>query len=397
MPNDNRLVSQTNRRATTISTKHPFQTLGLTCLAALATPLVSAQVVIPKRGLTDTSTGYLESRVNGVWFRGSGVIARDPKLVFSCCHLFYENGVWATEYEFYPAYDGRDAPQSGSGISPRGFHYFSNYPSSANPTNGSSPTSFASDFTILYATEPFGPAVGWWRDGAAALTSPRAKRIVGYPEEIEFTRAPGFTYQHATDPFARRAWQTLDDYYSFDGVSTGGGSSGGPVFVQDDAGNPTSLAGILVSGSETTAGVYALNPSSNAMASSALGFASITRTFGNSESVRLADGGPTTALRETTVSGFAEEITELKFSVSISTPRRGDLKVWLRSPSGRIRWINKPSASDVGSLVIRNEILTRSFRGDAPNGVWQLRMRDTKQKNRATFNNFSLAITAVGE
>lgn len=354
-------------------------------------------MIVPKPELYDTSTGYLESRVRGVWYRGSGVIARDPKLVYSCCHLFYENGVWATEYEFYPGYHGPNPPATGGGISPRGFHYFSNYAARADASNGESEMSFASDFTVLFGLEPFGPAVAWWRDGAAALTSSRAKRIVGYPEEIEFSRAPGFSYQHATDWFRKSAWQTYGDYFSFDGVSTGGGNSGGPIFVEDDAANPKSLAGILVSGSASTAGVYALNPSSNSMASAALGIESVTRIFGNSESVRIADGGATPVLRETTVSGFAEEITDLKFSVSITTPRRGDLKVWLRSPSGRIRWISKPSANEVGNLTIRNEVLTRNFRGDAPNGVWSLRIRDTKQVNRATFNNFSLAITAVGE
>lgn len=324
------------------------------------------------------------------------MIARDPKLVYSCCHLFYENGVWAAEYQFYPAFDGREPPESGTGISPRGFHYFRNYSENVDAYRGDSEMAFAYDFTVLYGLESFGPAVGWWQNGSAALSSSRFKRIVGYPEDIEFTGDPGFTFQHATPWFANRAWRTFGDYHSFDGVSTGGGNSGGPVFVQDDANNEL-LAGILVSGSATTAGVYALNDSSHSMASAALGLPKITRTFGNSEAVLLPDAGRTAVLRETVTSGFSENIMELKFSVAIATPRRGDLSVWLRSPGGRIRWINKPSASNARNLMISNEVLTTNFRGDASNGIWQLRMRDAKVKNRATFKNFSLAVTAIGE
>jgi hypothetical protein len=382
---------------TAISIYCPFKLLNRVLLAAvLVAPQLSAQVFYPKRVLSSASAGYLESRVKGDWFRGSGVIARDPKLVYSCCHLFYENGVWATEYKFYPAFDGRELPESGAGISPRGFHYFRNYSENADVYRGDSEMAFAYDFTVLYGLEPFGPAVGWWRNGSAALGSSRFKRIVGYPEDIEFTGASGFTFQHATDWFRNRAWRTYGDYHSFNGVSTGGGTSGGPVFVQDDAANEL-LAGILVSGSATTAGVYALNDSSNSMASAALGLPKITRTFGNNEAVLLPDAGRTPVVRETTTSGFAENIMELKFSVAIATSRRGDLSVWLRSPGGRIRWISKPSASNARNLMIHNEVLTSNFRGDDSNGLWQLRMRDAKVKNRATFRNFSLVVTAIGE
>lgn len=398
MRDDISSVLQTIHPGTTaIFTIRPSKILYLACLAAgLAAPQASAQVFFPKRTLSSTSTGYLESRVRGVWFRGSGVIARDPKLVYSCGHLFYENGVWATAYEFYPAYDGREAPEAGSGMSPRGFHYFRNYSDNVDAYRGDSEMAFAYDFTVLYGLEPFGPAVGWWQNGSAALTSNRFKRIVGYPEDLEFTGDPGFTFQHATDWFRNKAWRTYGDYHSFDRVSTGGGTSGGPVFVQDDSNNEL-LAGILVSGSATTAGVYALNDSSHSMASAALGLPTITRTFGNYDATSLPDAGRIPVVRETTTSGFSENIMDLKFSVSIATPRRGDLSVWLRSPGGRIRWINKPSTSNASNLMIRNEVLTRNFRGDASNGVWQLRMRDAKSSNRAAFKNFSLTVTAIGE
>lgn len=388
---------QSTGSPTDISTKHPFRILSLACLATFATPQGSAQVVFPRRGLFDTSTGYLESLIGNFWYRGCGVIARDPKLIYSCCHLFYEEGLWATDYEFYPAYDGRNAPEAGTGVSPRGFRYFRNYSDMAQRFKGNSDFAFAYDFTVMYGLEPFGEAVSWWQNGAEALRSDRLKRIIGYPQRIEYTGEPGRTFQHGTDWFRNKAPQTVGDYHYFKGVSTGSGNSGGPVYVQDDANNEKILAGILVSGSATTAGVYALNDSSNSMASAALGLPVVTHTYTNRESARLPDRPHAAILRQATASGFAENVTGLKFSLSISTPRRGDLAVWLRSPGGRIRWINKPSSSSEKNLMIKNANLSESFRGTYPNGVWQLKMHDDHPGNRATFNKFTLAITAIGE
>lgn len=351
----------------------------------------------PARGLFDSSTGLMESRIGRDWYRGSGVVARDPKLIYSCGHLFYDYGLWATDYVFYRAYDSRTGPDPSEGASPRGFRYFTSYSQNADIYGPDSPRAFASDFTVFYGPQSFGPAVGWWEEGASILRSDRLKRIVGYPTGIEYTGAPGYYYQHGTDWFSTPARQTQGVYFTLNNVSTGGGNSGGPVFAWDEVANDYSLAGILVAGTYTSAGVYALNSSSNSMASSALGLPSTTRVFRNTKSVRLPDATGKTVIRSTTASGFSETISKLKFGVSISTPRRGDLNVYLRSPTGRIRWINKRSASSANHLKIDQADYTSNFRGLAANGVWQLRMRDAVAGNRAIFNHFSLAISAIEE
>ncbi len=350
-----------------------------------------------KRGLFDQSTGYLESFVGGGWYRGSGVVARDPRLIYSCGHLFYDNGVWATDYLFYRAYHDTNIPDPAFGASPRGFRYFTNYGDHATAYGSDSGRAFSYDFTVLYGAASFGPAVGYWPDGGAVIRSTQQKQIVGYPASIEYTGDSGDSYQYGTDPFTDRGYQLRDAYYGFDDISTGEGNSGGPILVKDAAGEESFLAGILVSGSYATAGVYALNDNSNSMASAALGLETVTRTFANTSPLNLPDGGSTYSTRKATSSGFSDTITGLKFSMTLTTPRRGDMDVYLRSPSGRIRWINKASSDSSRDIVISGANFTKTFRGYAPNGGWHLKMRDTARSNRATFNRFSIAVTGYGE
>ena len=76
---------------------------------------------------------------------------------------------------------------------------------------------------------------------------------------------------------------------------------------------------------------------------------------------------------------------------------RGDLDVYLRSPSGRIRWVHKQSKEAAADLQIDNADYSAKFRGQAANGVWQLKMRDAVSGNEASFNSFSVSVSAPGE
>jgi V8-like Glu-specific endopeptidase len=362
------------------------------CLLATVAGHASASVFYSKRGLVDTSTGYMESLVAGEWFRGSGVVARDSRLIYSCGHLFYDQGVWATDYYFYRAYNSRNLPKSAIGASPRGFRFFTNYANNADAYGQNSERAFAYDFTVFYGSDSFGDPAGWWSNGAEVLKSNRLKRIVGYPSVVEYTGEKGYSYQYGTGWFPTRASQLRGSYLYFNKVSTGGGNSGGPVFVKDAATGKSYLGGILVSGSYSTAGVYALNDSSNSMASAALDIKSSPRKFDNTEPTALPDAASAYLSREVTVSGFPENITGLTFSASITTPRRGDLDVYLQSPSGRIRWVHKKSEETSANLEIDRADYSRSFLGLSANGVWKLKMRDAVPGNRATFKNFSVTI-----
>lgn len=365
---------------------------GTACLLAASPPL-SAQVFYPKQNLADTSTGYLQSTVDGYDYRGSGVITRDPRLIYSCAHLFYENGMWATHYNFHRAYHSEFSPSSSDGQAPRGIQYFTTYGNNTDSFGSNSSRAFAYDFTVLYGPDSFGDPVGWWSDGGERLRSTDLKRIVGYPKTIEYTGARGFAYQHSTDYFGRSAFTVTGAFLDFNNVSTGSGNSGGPVFVRDGDTQDDYLAGILVSGSYSTAGAYALNADSNNLASAALGLPKITNTFSNTTPVQIPDARFAYTTREVIVSGFDDSLTDLLLNLSISTTSRGDLDVYMISPSGRIRWINKRSANTSNNLIKNNANYTTTYRGDVANGRWRLKMRDTVALDRARFNSFGVVVS----
>jgi hypothetical protein len=358
----------------------------------------AGQLVIPQRGEFDSSTGYLESRIGRDWYRGSGVVAKDPRLIYSCGHLFYEKGIWATDQIFYRDWNSSRAPAPSTGVRPRGFRYFTSYASRTDQNGQDSESAFSADFSVLYGFQPLGPAIATLADGRSAVASPRLKRIVGYPESLDATGARGYYYQYGTGWFPNAATYGQGNYREFDGVTTGGGNSGGPVFVQDEGGASYSLAGILVSGSYETAGIYALDASSDELAAAALGSPGVTRRFANRKPLRLPDGAARYSSRAVRVSGFAGNVTHLGFDLSVKTARRSDLDIYLVSPAGRIRWINKSRSREKrGGIAMRDADFSGKFRGAPANGVWKLKMRDAVPGSAAKFRKFSLTVTGAGE
>jgi hypothetical protein len=354
-----------------------------------------AQQIYPIPGLVDESAGYLESILGRDRFRGSGVVARSPRLIYSCAHLFYEDGRWATNYLFYRAWHSDNFPNDDQGAAPRGLRYFTSYSSNAQQNDGNNEQAFAVDFSVLYGSFDFGPAKSTSPDGAAALKSNAYKRIVGYPAKVDFTRENGDFYQHSTDGFSRAAYKQFGSYYGFDDVSTGPGNSGGPVNVLDDLTGTETLAGILVSGNRRSAGVIALDIATDTLASRALGLKSRTATFRNDSQLAIPDKNKSYSTSDIQVSGFSGSTEKLKFSMSAKAKRRGDLDVFLRSPSGRIRWINKHEGGNASNLKLKKVDFTKNFSGVNPNGTWQLKMRDVKKGNPATFENCAITISAL--
>ncbi len=366
-------------------------------LALSAAGTACAEVFFPKRGFFNTSTGYIQTKVDGIWYRGSGVVARDSRLIYSCAHLLYDNGLWAEQYLFHPAYDSRETPSNSGGLAPRGFRYLTSYSESADAFGISASRTYASDFVIFYGNSGFGDAVGYWSDGASALRSNLPKRIFGYPSIIDFTGEVGFAWQHGTDWFTNRADAVRPPYLTIDDASTGRGNSGGPVFVWDGETQESYLAGILVSGTSRLAGIYALGDVSEAMANAALGLGPVTRKVSNRSRLTLPDRASSYSNRSVRVNGFSGGVVSLECSVNIATPRRGDLNVYLKSPAGRIHWINKASASLRNNVVLRDKNLTSTFEGSTANGRWTLRMKDKRKGSEATFEKLTLSVEALGK
>lgn len=362
-------------------------------VSILSTSTAIAQIH-PERGLFDDSTGLITCQIGNSHFRGSGVIARDPRLIYSCAHVLYDNGTWASSYRFHRAYHSSGAPYREDGAAPRGYRYFSSYSSNTQSYGTTHSRTYALDFVVYYGDSPFGDAVGYWLDGSSVMESTRWKRIIGYPSRIESTGSDGAYYQHSTDWFTNAGVVRYGPYLSFDGVSTGPGNSGGPVFVHDPDDGISYLAGILVSGTATTAGVRGLDGDSQRMASNALGLGSVTHTFANTTALRLPDASRRFKRRKVSVSGFSGNIESISCSGLIRSGRRGDLAIYLSSPEGKIRWLQKPSGNRKRHVRFTDLDLTETYDGDPANGNWTLHMKDRKKGKRSTFREFSLTITA---
>jgi Proprotein convertase P-domain len=367
---------------------------GTTLMIAFACT-ANAQFLSTPSSNVDASTGVFQTYFITDDFRGSGVVTRDPRLIYSCAHVFYENGRWSTDFYFSRAYNKATRPVAADGIGPRGIHYFTSYSPKADEQNNSDQT-FAVDFSIVYGNSNFGTPKGYFRNGGAALTSGNVKQIVGYPAIIFTTGALGGYFQHTTGQFPNAGEQILGNFYEFEGVNSGPGNSGGPVFVQDTASGEELLAGILVSGyrDRIRCGVVAISPAVDVLASKALNSVSVSRSFSNFTKLPLPDKSKKFSKSSVEVSGFSGDVIDLKLSMSVDTKRRGDIDVFLKSPSGRTRWVSKRSGGDAANLKIKNMDLTKTFSGSTASGTWELKIRDAVAGNKATLNGYSLRMKA---
>ena len=370
---------------------------GLTALLFLAGLGAEARAVIYSQpGVFSESVGLVLWVRGPEMSRGSGCVAMHPRLVFTCAHVLYQNGWAADSVSFYPGYNSQTSILNAPGVvNVRGYRRFEDYSTAVQWHGKKSFEAYAWDFVIMYSYFEIANAVGTWTtNSSAVLTSARWKRIAGYPATITATGAEGYYYQHRTEFFTNPAVQNnrYRPHHEIEGVSTGSGNSGGPVFVYDN--NRPGLAGVVVSGNAQSTGVRALDKDTVSMANRAIGTLTNRRTFRNVSSLRIPDGSSRFSTRAVKVTGFASNLLRVIFNLNVSTPVRGDLEVYLKSPSGRIRWISKRQGSGAANLVVDGANYSDSFSG-SPNGTWTLYMRDAVKKNMATFKSFSLAIESI--
>lgn len=365
--------------------------LALSIPALLIIAPCAESNVVPIRRLTDPSAGLITLKLGNDLYRASGVVARDPRLVYTAAHLLFHNGRWATAVTFHPDYHRSTLPQGG-GLRPRGFRYLTSYVSQTRRHGETSVQSHADDFAVLYGHRDFGPAVGYWINGGAAVRdAQQSKRIVGYPALLDHNGRTSGAFQHSTDYFKIGAVRSHGAYHVFDRVSTGPGTSGGPVYVIADG--EDRLAGLLIAGTRSHAGIYALDPRAHGLAAAALGDANgRSGIFRNRQVFTLRDGAAGFAARSVKVS-LPGTIRRLQLDARISTSFRGDLDVYLRAPSGRVRWVSRRAGGAAQHLDIRKADYSGNFRGLRASGTWRLYMRDARARNRARYQSFALYVT----
>lgn len=369
--------------------------LGL--LALVAGACASADTIVPQRQFLDSAIAFLQVvPPNGTLVRGSAVVARDRRLVYTAAHLLFDGARWASVFRVVPGWDAATTPDVALGVVPRGFRHFAGYADTALVHGGNAPATFDLDFAVFYAATSFGTPLSTLADSGARLRDAGVqKRIAGYPVVFDADGTAGFAFQHATPAFGLAATRSLGAYHLFNGVSTGPGNSGGPVFVED-AGGALRVGGILLSGTAASAGVYALDADAEALAGDALGDVVTvgSRAFANKVALRLPDNQATYRERAVTVRGFTGALRSLALTLSIDTPRRGDLDAYLVSPAGRVQWVLRHRAGTDGAVHLTRQVYTARYAGQAANGKWRLRMRDLRAGATATFRAVTLTVAA---
>lgn len=370
-------------------------------VALCATPFLSAQIypyTVPTSLLTTApynSTGLLFTQFGADNYRGSASVARDARLLYTCAHVIYDDGIWTTTGEFARGWSQQSRPTSADLVGLRGYRYFAAY------SGGNSARAFSQDFAIGFRDHRtnFGPVLPVLSNGSAALRDYFVtKLIVGYPAEIEYTGARGYYYMYRTGPYYEPMEQIRGSYHTVNGVSTGGGNSGGPVLAWTNG--TYSLAGILISGRYNGAGVYGINKAANSMADTLIAAFDFSnsgtvkeKTATNQKATRLPDASRKYTVRNLKVSKLGSTAVSTTLNLSITTSFRGDIDVYVRAPSGRIHWVHQHALNQPGrNLVLKNADYRYVFYGSDPNGVWNLYMRDFYRGDSASFKKASLTV-----
>lgn len=339
---------------------------------------------------------------------GSGGVAVHPRLVLGCGHVnFSETNTWhpAGSIDWFWKWNQGEEPTTGNGVALTGYYYFSTYRSNVLQFGMSSPRAFQVDFVANYsATRDLagGHAGGWVEDGKQYLTTGgRNKIISGYPSGRYDFGDPNEFRMHTTE-FSKNMTVERDNYLSLDGVETGSGNSGGPVWVWNMG--SWAFAGVLVSGLEmaldgwSSMGVCAVNPGGWGIISSALGktgtatglFRRVVPLVGLP--AKISD--QTSTERTFTVRGLVGRIQDVKLALVVSHERQGDLVVTLRSPAGKTVTLlsavakNKPSSKN---LTYTDKVVS-GFSGTSANGIWTLTVKDTYRADTGMIQSCSLEL-----
>lgn len=221
-------------------------------------------------------TGLITVQVPNTTSRvfGSGVVAKHPKLVFSCANIFFDpkaSDPWLTGIRWHRAWKLERAPTAMEGQALRGYFRLAGYAAAAR-FSMTDPKTFAMDLTVHFAYEntAAGAVMPLSTNAVGDLKSSLQKSITGYPLGL-LSPVERIYVMHETGPFTRAFYERNGAYMGIDEVSTGAGNSGGPVCVNEH------LCGVIVSGLERStggtadrAGIFALNASIDELVNTAI-------------------------------------------------------------------------------------------------------------------------------
>lgn len=365
--------------------------------------LQAATVPVPIGEGTEAVYPYnFTGLVENAYYYGSGVVARNPKLVISCAHVTYDGtrNRWLKSPYWYLAWNDSSYPNFRRGLLLNGYVYWESYALAVQRYGQASARAFEWDLVgyFNYSTDTAGGGyAGAWEDGVSALLGSAPKLITGYPAGRYKDGDPRQSQMHGTGYFNAPFTVDRGRYLGLDGVETGAGNSGGPVWVSN--GTTPLLAGILVSGLEykydrfSSIGVVGLETQGWQLIDSALSMEGVsTYSFSNTMAARIPNPG--TLRRTIKVTGLPRTTRGIEVALKIPHSRRADLLVTLRSPSRRTITLFNGEASEAGENLLINGQDYSNFDGLDPNGEWVLTVRDRYRGNLGYFQGLTLKISA---
>lgn len=319
------------------------------------------------------SAGFVSVKIGRDSYRGSGAVAKDPRIIYSCAHLFYDSGLWATGVRFARGYTGKARPPKKASVAVRGYYVLEGYAPNME---------FSNDFAVAYGNSSFGPPLDVLppSEAISGLTGSGRKMILGYPAELDYTWERGYHFLHQTGPFTTGFQLLSGPWFEAVGVSTGGGNSGGPVLLLKDG--SYKLAGILISGDDYgyAAGIYALSTASEAASNLALDY--VENGAPERASIRkpmlMKDGATRYSKTTLTFKKIPPFITRANLDLLVFC-QPGEVDAVLRSPGGRTRVLVDSADRSTWSNTDNEKIdVSPSFApGTDANGRWTLSYRDS--------------------
>ncbi|MBX7259916.1 MAG: S8 family serine peptidase, partial [Candidatus Hydrogenedentes bacterium] len=116
-------------------------------------------------------------------------------------------------------------------------------------------------------------------------------------------------------------------------------------------------------------------------------------TASKATAVAIPDNNTAGVTQTVSISGNTGfEVEHVEVTVNITHPYRGDLRVFLTSPSGMVSQLASERAGDSGDNFSNWKFTSVAHWGENPNGTWQLKVADVFTPDTGTLNSWSIQI-----
>lgn len=347
-------------------------------------------------------------------FRGSGFVAWNSRAFFSAAHLVHSSTTgWGAPPVWHPVPHQLADLEDADGIQSRGYYRWKTYATLVE-MGGDSGKAFSKDVILGFAFKDLIPGTPAALDLSAFnnLRKPKTTLITGYPAENSYLdeEIEGY-FLHETGPAVTTYKVDFGKSLTTTLLTTGGGNSGGPVWIADNKGN-WKAGGVLVGGMSSESLIYAFSSEVNSLTRavapmvkptlaapiSVNGVGATSFFFPMTRAKKIPDGVQRWTDFRFNVARFEQtgRVTKVKLSLDIDTPHRGDLLILLQGPGGVYTIVHNEEGAGEDDLVLTDKDFTGRFVGMYPNGNWMVRVQDRLKGDVATVKSIVLEIGVEG-